>query len=100
LNCAEQKTNPIDNIGKESIGAGEIPDTIVAQNVVETCMNLTYIHLSSALAQSTFIALLPTNVSYKKYYEECTSAKKQEVDTIHFRTAIMDIGSVCRCSLI
>jgi hypothetical protein len=76
------RTNRIDNIRKESIGAGEIPDTIAAQNVVETRMNLTYIHLSSALAQSTFIASLPTNDSYKKYYEERTSAKKQELDTI------------------
>ncbi len=76
------RTNRIDNIRKESIGAGEIPDTIAAQNVVETRMNLTYIHLSSALAHSTFIALLPTNDSYKKYYEERTRAKKQELDTI------------------
>jgi hypothetical protein len=45
-------------------------------------MNLNYIHLSSALAQSTFIASLPTNDSYKKYYGERTSAKKQELDTI------------------
>ena len=60
------RTNRIDNIRKESIGAGEIPHTIAAQNVCETRMNLTYIHLSSALAQSTFIALLPTNASYKK----------------------------------
>jgi hypothetical protein len=55
------RTNWIDNICKEAIGTGNIPDSVVAQNVVETHMNLTYIHLSSALAQSTFIASLPTN---------------------------------------
>jgi hypothetical protein len=48
--------NQIDNIRKESITAGDIPNSVVAQNVVETRMNLTYIHLSSALAQNTFIA--------------------------------------------
>jgi hypothetical protein len=45
-------------------------------------MNLTYIHLSSALAQSTFIASLPTNKSYMKYYKERTHAKRQEFDTV------------------
>ncbi len=41
------QTNQIDNICKEAINAGDIPDSIVAQNDVETRMNLTYIHLSS-----------------------------------------------------
>ncbi len=45
-------------------------------------MNLTYIHLSSALAQSKFIASLPTNKSYMKYYKERTHAKRQELDTV------------------
>jgi hypothetical protein len=45
-------------------------------------MNLTYIHLSSALAQSTFIASLPLNKSYMKYYRERTHAKKQELDGV------------------
>jgi len=97
-------TNRIDNIQKESFGTGEIPHTIAAQNVCETRMNLTYIHLSSALAQSTIIASLPTNDSYKKYYEERTSAKKQELDTIlqncnHGRwqhmQMLMDLTKVC-----
>ncbi len=74
--------NRIDNIRKESIEAGDIPNSVVAQNVVETCMNLTYIYLSSALAQSTFIASLPTNKSYMKYYRERTPAKKQELDGV------------------
>ena len=99
MNCAEQKTNPIDNIGKESIGAGEIPDTIVAQNVVEMRMNLTYIHLSSALAQSICIASLPTNVSYKKDYEEHTSAKKHN-DTILQNSNHGRWQHIQRCSLI
>ena len=76
------RTNRIDNIRKESIEAGDIPNSVVAQNVVETRMNLTYIHLSSAVAQSTFIASLPTNKSYMKYYRERTPAKKQELDGI------------------
>ena len=76
------QTNRIDNIRKESIRAGDIPDSVVAQNVVETRMNLTYIHLSFALAQSTFIASLPTNKSYVKYYKERTHAKRQELDTV------------------
>ncbi len=41
-----------------------------------------YIHLSSALAQSTFIASLPTNKSYMKYYRELTHSKRQELDTV------------------
>jgi hypothetical protein len=45
-------------------------------------MSLTYIHLSSALAQSTLIALLPTNKRYMKYYREGTPARKQEFDTV------------------
>ncbi len=45
-------------------------------------MNLTYIHLISALAQSTLIASLPTTDSHKKYYRERTSARKQVLDTI------------------
>jgi hypothetical protein len=45
-------------------------------------MNLMYIHLSSALAQSTFIASLPTNKSYMKYYKERTHAKRQDLDTV------------------
>ncbi len=49
------QTNQIDNISKEANGTGNIPNSVVAQNVAVTCMNLTYIHLSSALAQSTFI---------------------------------------------
>ena len=61
------RTDQIDNIRKTLIDAGDIPDSIVAQNVVKTRMNLTYIHLSSALAQGTFIASLPNNNSYKKY---------------------------------
>jgi hypothetical protein len=76
------RTNRIDNIHKEAIEAGYIPNSVVAQNVVETCMNLTYIHLSSALAQGTFIASLPTNKSYMKYYREHTHAKRQELDTV------------------
>jgi hypothetical protein len=76
------QTNRTDNICKESIRAGDIPDSVVAQNVVETRMNLMYIHLSSALVQSTFIASLPTNKSYMKYYRERTHAKRQELDTV------------------
>ncbi len=76
------RTNQIDNIRKEAIDAGDIPASIVAQNVCETCMNLTYIHLKSALAQSTFITSLPTNDSYKKYYGECSNARKQELDAV------------------
>jgi hypothetical protein len=45
-------------------------------------MNLTYIHLKSALVQSTFIASLPTNDSYKKYFGERSNARKQELDVI------------------
>jgi hypothetical protein len=37
------QTNQIDNIWKESMKAGNIPNSVVAQNVVETLMNLTYI---------------------------------------------------------
>jgi hypothetical protein len=73
-------TNRIDNIRKEAIDAGDIPVSIVVQNVCETCMNLTYINLKSALVQSTFIASLPTNDSYKKYYGERSNARKQELD--------------------
>ncbi len=62
--------------------AGDIPPSIGAQNVCETCMSLTYIHLKSALAQSTFIASLPTNDSYKKYYREHSNARKQALDAI------------------
>ncbi len=75
------QTNQIDNICKESIEASDIPNSVVGQNVVETCMNLTYIHLSSALVQSTFIASLPINKNYMKYYKEPTHVKKQELDT-------------------
>ncbi len=60
------RTNQIDNICK-AIDAGDILVCIVAQNVCETCMNLIYIHLKSALAQSTFIVSLPTNDCYKTY---------------------------------
>jgi ssDNA-specific exonuclease RecJ len=45
-------------------------------------MNLTYIHLSSAVAQSIFIASLPTNKSYMKYYRERTTTKKLELDGV------------------
>ncbi len=76
------RANQIDNIRKEAIGAGDIPDSVVAQNVVETRKNLTYIHLSSAIAQGTFIASLPTNKSYMKHYRERTHAKSQELDTV------------------
>jgi hypothetical protein len=76
------RTNQINNIRKEAIDAGDIPASIVAQNVSETCMNLTYIHLKSTLAQSTFIASLPTNDSYKKYYGENSNARKQELDAV------------------
>jgi hypothetical protein len=86
-------TNQIDSIRKEMVDAGDIPASIVAQNVCETCMNLTYIHLKSALAQSTFIASLPTNDRYIKYYMERSSARKQELDGI--LTATMEAGNVC-----
>ncbi len=76
-------TNQIDSICKEAIDAGDIPASIVAQNVCETCMNLTYNHLKSALAQSTFIASLPaTNDRHIQYYMEHSSARKQELDGI------------------
>ncbi len=76
------RTNLIDSIRKEAIDAGDIPASIVAQNVCETCMNLTSIHRKSALAHSTFIASLPTNDRYIKYYMERSSARKQELDGI------------------
>jgi hypothetical protein len=38
-------TNQINIICKKAIDAGDIPASIVAQNVCETHMNLTYIHL-------------------------------------------------------
>jgi hypothetical protein len=76
------RNNQIDSIPKEAIDAGDTPASIVAQNVCKTCMNLTYIHLKSALAQSTFIASLPTNDKYIKYYMERSSAKKQKLDGI------------------
>jgi hypothetical protein len=76
------QTNQIDNISMDLINAGDILDSVVAKNVVKTCMNLTCIHLSPALAHSTFIASLPTNDSYKKYYGEHTNARKQELDAI------------------
>ncbi len=88
------QTNQIDNICKESIDAGNFPTSVLAQNVVETRMTLTCIHLNSALAQSTFVALLPSNDSYKKYYRERTIARKQELKKF-FRAVIMDIGKVC-----
>ncbi len=75
-------TSQIDSIRKEAIDAGDILASIVARNVCETHMNLTYIHLKSALAQSTFIASLLTNDRYIKYYVECSSARKQELDGI------------------
>jgi hypothetical protein len=76
------QTNQIDSIRKEAIDAGDIPASIVAQFFCETCMNLTYIHLKSALAQSTFITSLPTNDRYIKYYMERSSLRKQELDGI------------------
>ncbi len=76
------RTNQIDSIRKEAIDAGDIPASIVAQNVCETCMNLTYIHLKSALAQRTFIASCPTNDRYIKYNMKRSSARKQELDGI------------------
>jgi hypothetical protein len=75
-------TNKIDNICKELTKASNIPNSVVAQIVVKTCMNLTYIHLSFALVQSTFIASLPTNKSCMNYYRERTPATKQELDTV------------------
>jgi hypothetical protein len=98
------RTNQIDSISKEAIDAGDIPASIVAQNVCETCMNLTYIHLKSALAQSTFIALLPTDDRYIKYYRERSSARKQELDGIlqncnhgHWQRMLMliNLAKVC-----
>ncbi len=76
------RTNQIDNIRKEANDASDIPASIVAQNVCETCMNLTYIHLKSALAQSAFITSLPANDSYKKYYGEHSNTRNQELDAI------------------
>ncbi len=72
----------IDSIRKEAIDAGDIPASVVAQNMCETCMNRTYIHLKSTLALSTYIALLPTNDRYIKYYMERSSVRKQELDGI------------------
>jgi hypothetical protein len=92
-------TNQIDNIRKEANDAGDIPASIVAQNVCETCMNLICIHLKSALAQSTFITSLSTNDSYKKYYGERSNARKQELDAI-LQNCNMDAGNVCWCSSI
>ncbi len=76
------QTNRVDNICKEAIDAGDIPASIVAQNVCESCMNLTYIHLKSALAQSNFIASLPANDRYTKYYREHSNARKQELNAV------------------
>jgi hypothetical protein len=88
------QTNQIDSIRKEAIDAGDIPASIVAQNVCETCMNLTYIHLKSALAQSTFIASLPTNDRYIKYYMELQVPESKSLME-SFRTATMEAGNVC-----
>jgi hypothetical protein len=87
------RMNQFDNIWKESIKSGNISNSVVAQNVVETHMNLTYIHLSSALAQSTFIASLPNNKSYMKYYRERTPVKSKCLMGF-FRTAITDDGNL------
>jgi hypothetical protein len=72
----------IDIICKESVDASNMPKSFVAQNFVKTCMHLTYINLTSDLAQCTFIASLPTIDRNKKYYGECTIAKKKELDAI------------------
>jgi hypothetical protein len=75
------------------------PCKYCSQNVCETQMNLTYIHLKSVLAQSTFIASLPTNDSYKKYYGSTQMTGSKSLIQF-FRTAIMDAGNVCWWSLI
>jgi hypothetical protein len=80
LNCAEQIE--LIKFARKQLEQAISPTIFVAQNDVETCINLTYIHLSSALAQRTFIASLPTNKSYMKYYKERTHAKRQELDTV------------------
>ncbi len=95
------RTNQIDSIHKEAIDADDILASIVAQNVCETCMDFTYINLKSALAQSTFIACLPTNDRYIKYYMERSSTRKQELDGIlqncnhgHWQRLLMCINLV------
>jgi hypothetical protein len=86
----------IDNICMESINADDIPNSVVAQSVVEMRINLTYIYFSSALVQSTFIATIPTNKRYMKYYGSAPMLGARSRSLIQlFRTAIMDVGSIC-----
>ncbi len=88
-------TNQINNICNEAIHAGDIPASIVARNVGETCMNLTCIHLKSALAQSPFIAFHSLPMTATK--STMGSAQMPESKSLmqFFRTVIMDTGNVC-----
>ena len=72
----------INSIRIEMIEAGTIIERTTVKNVVDTRMNLIEIHLSSARKQSSFLAALPQNEKWVRYYNECNRDTKQKLDQI------------------
>jgi len=88
----------MNGIRHESIDVNELENSGTVQTVMEACMNLIHIHLTSAHKQSVFVAFLSTNSNHIKYYSKRTLKQKAEIDTIldnfspvHWRR----MGAVC-----
>ena len=59
-----------------------IDETTTVENVVDTRINLIEIYLSSAQKQSTFLAALPQNAKWTRYYNKHNRETKQKLDEI------------------
>ena len=75
-------THCINGIRVEMINARMIDERTSIKNVVDTMMNLIEIHLSFSHKQSTFLAALPQNARWMRYYNERNQETKKRLDQI------------------
>ena len=73
-------THCINSTRNEMVNTGTINKKTTVKNVVDTRMNLIETYLSSARKQSTFLAALPQNAKWTRYYNERTQDSKQKLD--------------------
>ena len=70
----------IEAIRVKAVKDGRLRHNIVAKLNPDTRMNLTDEHLTTVHKQDTFIAILPADQEYLRYYEERDAADKARLD--------------------
>ena len=76
------KNDRIDSMKNEMIASAEVEFSKKAVSMCKTRMNLCHDYIEHANAQHNFILLLPRNEKFRKFYEERSKKKKDELKLV------------------